>query len=174
MTDHVLTAFLERQRADGLALAAQSDLVTLVPLPGTPPQRYLLQLRCKGLVRAATGEIAEADRFLLGIWLPDDYLRHADPFRVLTWLEPANVFHPNVRPPFVCIGRLTPRTPLVDIVYRAFELVAYRRVTMREDDALDRDACVWARRNRQHFPIDARPLKRRTTALHVVPAEARR
>jgi hypothetical protein len=171
MTDHVLAGFLERQREDGLALAAQSDLVTLVPLPGTPTQRYLLQLRCKGLVRTSTGEIAEADRFLLGIWFPDDYLRRADPFRVLTWLGPSNAFHPNVRPPFACIGRLVARTPLVDIIYRAFEVVTYRRVTMQEDDALNHDACVWARRNQHHFPVDARPLKRAAARFRVVPVE---
>jgi hypothetical protein len=171
MTDRIRTAFLERQHAEALALTAASDLVALVPLPGTPPERYLLQLRCTGLVRLPSGEIAEADRFLLGIWFPDDYLRRADPFHVVTWLEPANVFHPNVRPPFVCLGRVAAGTPLVDLAYRAFELVTYRRVTMREDDALERDACVWARRNRHRFPTDARPLKRRPPRFHVVAAD---
>jgi hypothetical protein len=168
MTDRVLAAFLERQHADAMALAAASDLVTLVPLPGTPPQRYFLKLACKGLVRTASGEIAEASNFLCGIWLADDHLRHVDPFRVLTWLEPANVFHPNLKPPLACIGRMTPGTPLVDIVYRVFEVVTYRRVTMLENDALNHDACVWARRNRHLFPIDSRPLKRRAARFHVV------
>jgi hypothetical protein len=47
----------------------------------------------------------EAERFVVGIWFPDDYLRAADPFTVLTWLEPRAAFHPNIRAPFMCIGR---------------------------------------------------------------------
>jgi hypothetical protein len=160
MTDKVLTAFLERQRKEGLALAAASDLLDLAPLEGGPCQRYLAGFRCTGLVRSASGEVALADRFLLGVWFPDQYLREADPFRVLTWIEPRRVFHPNVCAPFICIGRLAPGTPLIDMLYRCFEIITWNRVTMREDDALDRDACAWARRNRQRFPVDRRSLKR--------------
>lgn len=31
---------------------------------------------------------------------------------------------------------------------------------MREDDALNKPACVWARAHRDRFPLDRRPLKR--------------
>jgi hypothetical protein len=32
---------------------------------------------------------------------------------------------------------------------------------MREDDALNRHACAWARKNASRFPIDDRPMMRR-------------
>ena len=38
--------------------------------------------------------------------------------------------------------------------------ISYENVTMREDDALNRPVCAWARRNRERFPIDSRPIKR--------------
>jgi hypothetical protein len=166
MNDPVLTAFLERQYRDAMALAAASDLLRLVPLGGDPPRKYLADFRCKGLVKAPDGSIVEAERFVVGIWLPDDYLRTADPFTVLTWLEPRAIFHPNVSDvaPFLCVGHLAPATPLVDLLYRVFELVTFNRVTMVETNALNQEACAWSRRNLHRFPIDRRPLKRRAAA----------
>jgi len=164
MTDHIFSAFLRRQYEDGMALAAASDLLTLIPLEGDPPQRYIAEFRCTGLVRAPSGEIVEANRFAVGIWFPDEYLRHADPFQVLTWLAPRNVWHPNIgsHAPFVCPGRLVAATSLVDILYQLFQIITFNKVTMREDDALNREGCVWARGNLRRFPVDTRPLKRRS------------
>ena len=167
MSDRVLTAFLARQREEGMALAAASDLLELVPVDGALGQRYLADFRCTGLIQTESGQIVEADRFVLGIWFPHHYLREADPFHVLTWLEPRRIFHPNVSPPFICVGRLAPGTPIVDLVYRCFEIVTYNKVTMREDDALNREACAWARRNQHRFPLDRRPLKRRGVEFEV-------
>jgi hypothetical protein len=162
MTDKILSAFLDRQLEEGRALAAESDLFDLIPVDGAARQRYLVGLRCTGLVQGDSGEIVPADRFVIGVWFPDHYLREADPYRVLTWLEPVRTWHPNIRAPFVCAGRIVPGTPLVDLVYRCFEIATFNRVTMREDDALNKDACAWARRNLHRFPVDSRPLKRRT------------
>jgi hypothetical protein len=167
MTDKVLAAFLARQREEGMALAAASDLLELVPVDGPLRQRYLADFRCKGLVQTESGEIVEAERFVLGIWFPEHYLRQADPFHVLTWLEPRQMFHPNVVAPFICIGHLAPGTSLVDLLYRCFEIITYNKVTMRDDDALCRSACSWARRNQHRFPIDGRPLKRRGIELGI-------
>ena len=108
---------------------------------------------------------------MVGIGFHDGYLRAADPCRVLTWLWPRNVFHPNIsdRAPFICVGHLVPGTSLVDILYQCFEIITYHKVTMREDDALNKDACAWARQNQHRFPIDPRPLKRRSVDFHVEP-----
>ncbi len=169
MSDPIYTAFLQRQQEDGMALAAASDLLELFPLDGTPPERYVARFRCRGLVRTRAGAVVEADRFEVGIWFPSDYLRRAEPAEVLTWLGPMNVFHPNILgwPPAICVGRLVRGTPLVDLLYQCFDLITWRKVTMREDDALNRDACAWARDNRARFPVDQRPLKRRAIALDV-------
>jgi hypothetical protein len=170
MTDRILASFLERQLEEGMALAAESDLFELLPVEPPYPQRYVVIYRCRGLILNAAGLVAEADRFMIGIKFPDDYLLTADPFTVLTWLGPQGAWHPQIRPPFLCIGRLFPGTPLVDILYRAFEVITFNRVTMREDDALCQPACSWARRNGHRFPVDTRPLKRPGAGFDVIEA----
>jgi len=170
MGDAVFTSFLERQLDSGLRLTAESDLLDLVAMEGTPPQRYIARFRCRGLVRTTDGEVAEADDFAVGITFPDDYLRRADPARVVTWLGPRNVFHPNIsdRAPVVCVGRLSPGTELVDLLFQLFEMITWKKVTMREDDALNAAACVWARSHRDRFPVDTRPLKRHAGRIRVL------
>jgi hypothetical protein len=174
MADRVLEAFLARQQEEGLALVAESDLVSLLPI-GATAERYLVEFRCKGLVEQGRGEIVEAACFGVGIWFPSNYLRTADPFQVLTWLGPRNIWHPNISSvaPVICVGRLAPGTGLVDILYQVFEIVTWNKATMREDDALNRAACQWARRHQDLFPVDRRPLKRRPLALEVADISAR-
>jgi hypothetical protein len=46
-------------------------------------------------------------------------------------------------------------------------ITSYQKVTMREDDALDRDACAWARRNQFRFPVDDRGMTRRAVGFAV-------
>ncbi len=169
MADRIYEAFLEAQFQEGMALAAASDVLGLFPLDGPPPQHYIAVFRCKGLVRTPPGEPAETDHFEVGIYFPPDYLRRAEPFEVLTWLGPRQVFHPNIsdRAPVICIGRLVPGTSLADVLYQVFEMITYQKVTPREDDALNREACAWVRQNPQRFPVDPRPLKRRKIELTV-------
>jgi len=155
--DAIAKLFLESQQREAMQLAAESDLLEVRALD---LHRTIATFRCRGLVCDASGEVREHDRFTLGVFLSENHLREVNPAEVLTWLEPREVWHPNIRPPFVCLGRIAPGTPLVDLLHRCFELISYENVTMREDDALNRPACAWARRNRERFPIDSRPIKR--------------
>ena len=114
MNDPVFAGFLERQFEQGMALAARSDLVDLIPLGPRPVQRYLALYRCKGLVRRGA-DVVEADRFEIGIHFPDDYLRRApQPPEVLTLFSPPAAFHPNLRMPLVCPGWLRAGTTPTD------------------------------------------------------------
>jgi hypothetical protein len=169
----ILASFLQQQHDAAMRLAAESDLLDLMALD-IPAQRYVARFGCTGLVRGDDGTIGEANEFHVGVWMPDSYLSEIEPLRIVTWLGPSNAFHPQIRPPFMCIGRLGAGTPLVDILFQVWEVITYRKVTMREDDALNPDACVWARRNMQRFPVDPRPLKRRTTDFTVEPLEGTR
>ena len=172
MRDKIFAAFLQRQYEEGQTLAEASDLLELYPMTtvdNEPPQNYIARFLCNGLVKSSDGEIREASHFEVMINFPSDYLRRADPFQVLSWFGPANVFHPNIshRAPFICVGKLAPSTPLVDLLYQCFEIITYNKVTMREDDALNPMACKWARENQHRFPIDRRPLKRRALNVEV-------
>ncbi len=167
--DPVYQHFMERQLAEGMALARSSDLLQLHISPTVPPH-FVAEFRCKGLVRNVAREIAEASEFHVGIWFPPDYLRRSDPFEMLRLFTP-NVWHPNVSDelPLICIGRLTPGTSLVDILYQLYDVLTYQKYNPREDDSLNRVACAWARDNQHRFPIDRRPLKRQSLGLEVQP-----
>jgi hypothetical protein len=160
--DLVRESFLIEQRAEGLELARSSDLLHLQPIGGPATDKYIATFSCDGLVRTGDGKIEIANRFGIGIYFPPDYLRHANVFEVLTWLGPRSIWHPNVHPrtPHICIGWLKPGTSLRDILYQCFEIITYNKYRTVEIDALNHDACAWARRNRSRFPVDRRPLKR--------------
>ncbi len=165
--DPVFERFLQRQFEEGMQLAQSTDLLSLQVPTFTPPH-FVAEFRCKSLVRRGEGEIVEADRFVLGVWFPPDYLRRADPFEMLRLFTPG-VWHPNVSPdlPLICIGRTAPGMRLVDILYQVFDILTYHKFNPREDNALNKPACKWARAHRDRFPIDPRPLKRRTLSLEV-------
>jgi hypothetical protein len=168
MADRILESFLRAQERDGRALASESDLISLHP-EGSPPDRYVLELRCTGLVELSPNEVVEAHHFEVSIWFPSNYLRFADAYRVLSWIAPRNVWHPNisVTDKLICVGPVAPGTELVDLMYRVFEVVTWQKVTMREDDALNAAACQWSRQHRDRYPVDRRPLKRQPLAAHI-------
>jgi ubiquitin-protein ligase len=165
--DPIYKRFMQRQLEEGMELARSSDLLRLhVPLMAPP--HFVAEFLCNGLVREGNGDIKEASEFQVGIWFPPDYLRRADPFEMLRLFTPG-VWHPNVsrEQPLICIGRLTPGTTLVDILYQLFDILTFQKHNPRENDSLNRTACAWARENQHRFPIDRRPLKRRSLNLEV-------
>ena len=167
MNDPILEAFLRRQLSQGLELAGQSDLLDLMPVSsdGRVPDHYFARFHCKGLVRLDTGEVAEASEFHVGIWFPSDYLRHVEPAQVLTWLDPPQIFHPNIRAPAICAGRIVPGTELVDLLYQVFEMITYQN--WAPHDPLNPAAAQWARNHQDLFPVDRRPLRRRKIAIAI-------
>ena len=168
MVDRVLATFLARQRTEAVALSAASDVVRVTPL-GDPANRYVVEYSCHGLVEAAPGHIEESQAFAVGIWFPDDYLRTVNPLRIVTWLAPSTIWHPNIsaKTSTVCIGRVAPGTSLAELVDQVFEIITWQKVTMREDDALNYAACQWARSHSSRFPVDTRPLRRQAPAMVV-------
>jgi hypothetical protein len=55
--------------------------------------------------------------------------------------------------------------PLVELLYTLFELLIFQKVKL--DDALNGRAATWARNHQHLFPLDTRPLKRRTVNFDV-------
>src|SRR5262245_9068617 len=129
MNDIAYSNFLTRQFTDGTKLAADSDILRLLPEPGPLPQRYIAEFRCKGLVTTRDGGVCEGNLFIVGIFLPNDYLRRAEVPEVLTWLGPTSVFHPNIagHRGLICVGRLGPGSDLVSLLYQIFEIIVYRK-----------------------------------------------
>lgn len=155
MHDVIFESYIERQFEEATALAAASDILDLWP---HSRQRYLAHFHCRGLVCDAGGVREQARCFTVGIYLPPDYLRRVEPALVVTWLSPANVWHPNIAAPLICVGRMPPGTPLVDLLHQVYEIVTWQRYTPNEFDALNKAACQWARNHPERFPVDRRPL----------------
>jgi hypothetical protein len=167
-TDPVFTAFLSAQFKAGMALAAESDLLELIPIRGHPPTRYVAEFRCKGLVREG-GRIVENDFWAIGIYFPSDYLRMPiDISGLLSYLGP----HPEPWSPNMQIGRLPSLicmhvgsgVGLIEILNGLFDLISWNLYSTA-DEGLNHLASQWARnelsRNPNRFPIDRRPLKTR-------------
>ena len=172
MTDLIFHSFLACQLLAGKKLADQSDVLNLKPLfdngPAEPPFRYIAEYSCVGALLGDDGQTAprQAD-FHVGITFPSDYLRRVDPARIITWLEPANIQHPNIAPPYLCAGHIRPGTELVGLLYQIFEIIVY--VNWAAHDSLNSVAAAWARQHQDLFPLDRRPLKRRALDLNVTP-----
>ena len=161
MNDPILWGFLAEQHEAGMALATSSDLLKLQPVGRPPYQRYVARYSCRGLRRLSGGQVVETEDFHVGIRFGDDHLRRlVEPMQVVTLLSPPDVFHPNIRFPFICLGNIRPGMGLVDLLYQVWEVLSFRKVVVREDDALNADACRWARSNQARFPTDGRSLKR--------------
>ena len=163
MTDSIMKQFLEDQRRRGLSLADNSDILTLTAIQDveqSPPHRYIAKYACKSALRNGDGQIHIAEsQFYVGISFGRDHLRRVDPLQLVTWLGPGDIFHPNVRGPLFCVGRVHSGITLVDILYQVFEIVTF--VNWSSHDLLDDAAAQWARNNQHLFPVDRRPLKRR-------------
>ena len=162
MTNSILLTFLEQQREACAEFAANSEVVTVHPLPNPlgPPTRYLTHYKCTSILRGADGQIGPADgEFSVGITFREDHLRFVDPLRVVTWLGPTNIVLPNVRPPYLCVGHVFPGIELVDLLYSVHEIICC--FNWASDDALNEEAAVWTRRHQHLLPADRRPLRRR-------------
>ena len=169
--DKILGFRLEAEHEQARGLAEASDLLDVERLD---PQRFVARFHSKALVRGSDGQVREANRFDVGYWFSESYLREVNPAQVVTWLGPAEIFHPNVKPPFCCVGSIEPGTSLVDLLYRTYELISYQNVMPDERDALNPTACQWARNNQHRFPLDDRPLKRRSGDLRGAALELQR
>jgi hypothetical protein len=157
--DKIRIAWLETQQAQAQALADASDLLEVQRVDR---QRFVARFHAKTFVCGPDGEVGEVTGYEIGYTFRENYLRHVEPLEVLSWLHPRGVFHPNARAPVCCIGHITPGTPLVDLLYRTYEVVSGQNVMPDEKDALNPVACQWARNNPHRFPLDNRPLKRRS------------
>ena len=167
MTDNVFAAFLEGQFHAADRLARQSDILELIPLGETPIiSRYVAEFHCASLgFNKGSREVESIEHTQVGIWFPPNYLQVFEIAAVVSWLGPVNIWHPNIRPPYMCLGPMAPGTVIEDILFQVYEIISFQRIGMAEP--LNSDACDWARQNQARFPVDNRPLKRRSADLDI-------
>jgi hypothetical protein len=161
--DRVLHTFLHTQFEQASALVRQSDIVDLVAIDSedNAPTRYRVRFQCRGAIRNNAGGIeVRADRFEVGFVFFPDYLRRVDPYRLVTWLGPAGIVHPQVLPPFMCLGHVLPGLPLVDLIYQVYEVITFFKRAPHDPLNPDPAIAAWTRAHQDLFPLDRRPLKR--------------
>jgi hypothetical protein len=165
--DRIRESWLNFQREEGMNLAAASGVLTLHPGPEVPPQEYLADFDCPTMVREQ-GAVTQHMGFDVLIRFPRDYLRSVpSPALVVALLSPRNAFHPNVAPPFICVGNIAPGTSLCELIYQIFEIMTFQKLTPNEHDALNKEACSWARNHMDLFPLTSRSLRRREISLDI-------
>ncbi len=155
--DTVLTRFFQNQAESVMAFAAECDVLEVVPLA---LNRYRVTFSCHTLLQTPEGVKRRPAEVTSEIWLSRNYLRHVESMQVISILDPSNLFLANVRPPYCCIGEIKPGTPLTDLVWRLWEVLAGLNFMPDERDALNQTACSWIRNHPERFPLDTRPLKR--------------
>lgn len=162
--DPVFKSFLETSMEGAQNLTRESDRVSILPFPPFPSSRYLVMFECDSLAGHPASDLRNPERISAEIHFPPHYLRELRTEEVVTLISPGDLWHSNVRAPFVCVGDMAPGTPLVDIVTQLFEIFTYQNVNLTE--GFNREAAEWARSRVDQFPIDSRPLRRpRTEAL---------
>jgi ubiquitin-protein ligase len=119
---------------------------------GTPPQRYHIRYRVKGLEEKFDGTLAGRDEHLVEITLPRSYPRTAPLCRMLTPL-----FHPNIAPHAICIGdHWAAGESLTRLVFRIGEMIAFQSYNTKSP--LNGPAAQWAEEHLAQLPLDRSPL----------------
>ena len=163
--DPVFQSFLESSMEGAQSLTRESDLVSILPFPPFPSTRYLAMFQCDSLAGHPAIGLRNPGRISAEIHFPPNYLRELRTEEIVTLMGPGDLWHSNVRAPFVCVGDMAPGTPLVDIVTQLFEIFTYQNVNLTE--GFNREAAEWARSRVDEFPVDSRPLRRpKVQAVH--------
>jgi len=148
---------LESEHQRLIELSARSDLVDIEAMESTPPKRYRVAFRCKGLMlHPESGNPCVTVNHVMEIYLPTKYPTEP-PY--LRWMTP--IFHPNIsRNGSVCIGVAdqdwAPSLSLAWLVEQIADMIAYKSYNI--DDPWNKEAAEWARENAEKFPVDDRIL----------------
>ncbi len=148
MNDPIHRRFVETQRKAAARFAESNpELCEIHPLPDA---RFLVRFHCPVLIRRPGSPVTVSQGCDVGITFGPDYLRRVDP-GVATLLTPF-VFHPNMMLGAVCLGRISPATPLADILIQLYEMLVWH--SYAPHDCLNPEAAQWARNNPDRIPLD--------------------
>jgi ubiquitin-protein ligase len=119
----------------------------LIQADGSPPERYQLELRIRGL-RQTGDELSVVKSHMIEITLPLSYPRMPPQCRMLT-----PVFHPNIAPHAICIGdHWSPGEPLWSIIARIGEMIGYQSYNTKSP--LNGEAARWVDEHLDELPLD--------------------
>lgn len=149
-------ARLETEYQELMSINLRSDLVIIEAKEGSPPRRYRINFKCKGvMLEPETGEPNITAYHVMEIYIPSKYPAERPERR---WLTP--IFHPNIdKNGNICLGDdWAPSMTLAWLVEQLADYVTYR--AYNTDNPNNKDAAAWALQHLDLFPIDERPLFR--------------
>jgi hypothetical protein len=170
--DPVLRDFLMAAFEDLLTRSHGQSLLEWANLGREVPWLYRLTFKTRGLARGRDPEIRVVDRHVVAVRFLPDYLRRADRFEMLSLIEPRDPFHPNLANPAsaICVS-IYPGQSIADICESLHALFGWKLRQLAENNALNRDACIWGRAHIDDLPIDTRPLFGQPMQLTLEPVE---
>ena len=119
----------------------------LIQSDGTPPERYQLEYRIRGL-RQTADDLSIVKSHMVEIALPLSYPRMPPQCRMLT-----PIFHPNIAPHAICIGdHWSPGEPLWSIIARIGEMISYQSYNTKSP--LNGEAARWVDEHLDELPLD--------------------
>ncbi|MFP3986314.1 ubiquitin-conjugating enzyme E2 [Streptomyces sp. E11-3] len=144
---------LTNDYAGMLDLAERSELISFHSL-GNPPTKYTVKMSCLGLAQLK-GVLMKSDEHEFDLVLGEKF-----PVLPPTVVWKTAIFHPNFKPPTVCMGDIWyPGLPLAELCLALCELVQYKSFNIY--DPLDTQAALWLweelSRDETIVPIDPRP-----------------
>jgi ubiquitin-protein ligase len=120
----------------------------LIQADGTPPERYQVEYRIRGL-RQTADELASVKSHMVEISLPLSYPRMPPQCRMLT-----PIFHPNIAPQAICIGdHWSPGEPLWSIIARIGEMISFQSYNTKSP--LNGEAARWVDQHLDELPLDS-------------------
>jgi len=135
-------------------LVSRSKLIQIIQTEGSPPEKYIILLKCRGIVGLDNNEKPVfGSSHQLGIHLHQDYPRKGPVFQMLT-----PVFHPNINANgAICIGDegdhgFAPNMGLDDLIVNIMHIIRYENFGI--DKPFNMVAASWARKNSPFFPLE--------------------
>jgi ubiquitin-protein ligase len=150
-------------------LATKSDLIEVEPTEGDPPTKYLVTLKCKGMMLHPTkGKPCLTANHVMEIYLPAGIPGYPNEAPYVLCLTPH--FHPNISPEnnMVCIGIERDWESSLDIAWlvtHLADMITYRVYGFEKP--YNQKAVKWTKANKAKLPLDTRPLFKEDIAVAI-------
>lgn len=139
-----------------------SPYISIEPLEGDPPERYLVKYRLKGYVlNKLDDNVPKLSNYHeVEIYLPTTYPRMKPKCKANN-----NIFHPNFRTE-VCVGDYWGAgETLSDIIIQIGDMIQYKKYNV--NSPLNAKAAIWTRENEKSFPLDNKSLYKKSDDFEI-------
>jgi ubiquitin-protein ligase len=141
-----------------VALENSNPAIRIFQKTGTPPEQYVLNLRCKSIREInQRREPVYAFEHHVSINLPSTYPRNPPEFQMLTKIWHPNIGFSETAPTNICIGDAgnhgyAPSMGLDDLVLRIVQMLRYQNYGIQRP--LNVAAADWAAQQHNLFPLE--------------------